>query len=873
MKIVKKTLAQKLLLVSIFLFIILQVSIAMGSPADTGDPYALMYDSNQRLAEKIEEMPYFEMGDQLYDEDILLDESMFAQSILDTVTADNDSSKNNTTEIDKKEEMKDEVMAFAESGDIEGISQMDELPQELKDIIESEDDSLKQDRYIIKYLTKEDGNISELITGNMKNSDVKDSKREGKIEYLILDEKVNPAELADLLREAGADEEIEYIQPDFKVYFASEEEDQPQEDLDETATDDGSGDESGIDDIDNEEDDTNIEDENTEDSETEENPGEDEEVPLPEEEIEEEVPVEELPIEELLPESSEEVTVAVIDTSVDYTHPGLEDYIWNNSGEIPDDGLDNDDNGYIDDVNGWNFYDDDNEIYDSAQSSRSAHGTHVAGIIVDGAEEYSVKIMPLKVFGENGAYTSDIIDAIHYAEANGVKIVNCSFGSTDNNLALEEAMADSEMLFVCAVGNARSDLEETPIYPACFGLHNIISVTSANADGGLSYYSNYSNNVVDMAALGRDVYSTYPEGEYGKLSGTSMSAAQVSAVAAAVLSVDNILDTDDLKERLINTADMLSNLQETVIDGRQINFDQAVLDEEQLEILDNDPGDDFDVTGYNPTQSQLYQLFTESGPVKQIAASDGFELLLLEDGTVWEISDEINQVLGLSGIIQIAVDQSGEDLFNHCLALKSDGTVWAWGWNFFHQLGDGSITYRDVPVQTIGLDEAVSISAAEGCSGAVESDGTVWEWGLIYWDETFHTLSSPTQKIGIIGTDLKVGGDSYRLALESDGSIMSWGFNEIGQLGNGSFGRVRTYYSTPASVSGLNNSVIQVSAGFYSNLAVKSDGTVWAWGMNWYGGLGDGTTTNRNAPVPVIDTGDPSGYLTGVVQVASGSYP
>ena len=132
------------------------------------------------------------------------------------------------------------------------------------------------------------------------------------------------------------------------------------------------------------------------------------------------------------------------------------------------------------------------------------HGTHVAGIIAQNAPE--AQILPLKVFEHGRAYTSDVIRAIEYAQEHGASVVNMSFGSADDNRALREAMQERNMLFVCAAGNARTDVEEAPVYPACFDLENIISVASLNQDLGFSYYSNYGTESVDIAAVGRDVY-------------------------------------------------------------------------------------------------------------------------------------------------------------------------------------------------------------------------------------------------------------------------------------------------------------------------------------------------------------------------------
>lgn len=127
--------------------------------------------------------------------------------------------------------------------------------------------------------------------------------------------------------------------------------------------------------------------------------------------------------------------------------------------------------------------------------------------------------MPLKVFENGKAYTSDIIKAIEYAKDNGATIVNCSFGSSDNNQALKDTMEQSNLFFVCAAGNHRTNIDETPVYPAAFSLENSISVAALNQDLGMSYFSNYGIQNVDISAWGRDVYSCFPNGEYGTMNG------------------------------------------------------------------------------------------------------------------------------------------------------------------------------------------------------------------------------------------------------------------------------------------------------------------------------------------------------------------
>ena len=172
-----------------------------------------------------------------------------------------------------------------------------------------------------------------------------------------------------------------------------------------------------------------------------------------------------------------------IDTGIDVNHPYLSEHI----------------------TEGWNFVNDVNEVYNVDLGLEQSHGTHIAGIIAKIVP--NAKIVPLKVFENGKARTSDIIKAIKYAKENGVTIVNCSFGSTDDNKALKESIEQSGLFFVCASGNNKINIDETPIYPAAFNLPNTISVASLNQGLGMSYFSNYGVNSVDISAVGSDVYS------------------------------------------------------------------------------------------------------------------------------------------------------------------------------------------------------------------------------------------------------------------------------------------------------------------------------------------------------------------------------
>jgi len=199
---------------------------------------------------------------------------------------------------------------------------------------------------------------------------------------------------------------------------------------------------------------------------------------------------------------------------------------------------------------------------------------------------------------------------------------------------------------------------------------------------------------------------------------------------------------------------------------------------------------------------------------------------------------------------------------SHTLAVKSDGTVWAWGLNSSGQLGDGVTTppsYRSTPLPVLDLTGVVSVAAGDSHSLAVTSDGTLWAWGNNsrgqLGDGTKKHRRTPVPVPGLAGVVAMAANRFHSLAVTSDGTLWAWGYNGYGQLGDGT----KTDRLKPKPVL---TGVVAVAAGNSYSLAVKSDGTLWAWGYNGYGQLGDGTTTDSLKPKPV---------LTGVVAVAAGS--
>lgn len=199
----------------------------------------------------------------------------------------------------------------------------------------------------------------------------------------------------------------------------------------------------------------------------------------------------------------------------------------------------------------------------------------------------------------------------------------------------------------------------------------------------------------------------------------------------------------------------------------------------------------------------------------------------------------------------------------HSLGLCPDGTVWAWGSNDSGQLGDGTTGYAVTPVRTVGsMSDIVAIAAGGAHSLALDADGQVWAWGENWGgqvgDETTTTQTSPAQIPSLSGIRAIAAGSSHSLALDANGYVWAWGTNSRGQLGDGT----TTDHATPAQVL-VPNRVQGIAAGHAYSLAVSRDGSVWAWGDNYNGQLGDGTHTDRLTPTRAL-------ILQGVQAVAAG---
>lgn len=291
-----------------------------------------------------------------------------------------------------------------------------------------------------------------------------------------------------------------------------------------------------------------------------------------------------------------EIIIAVIDTGIDIKHDFLKPILWENYMEIYGNNKDDDKNGYVDDVYGWNFYNDTSSVcsyhHDGKASPKDNdnHGTHIAGIIASSiytqfgttVENYDIpiKIMPIKVTGgENGTGKStSLIKAIQYASKMGASICNISLNTSSYTDELYTTMLKSNMLFICSAGNQvqeGKDIDETPTYPASFSLPNLISVAATNEQGEYALYSNYGKTSVHLAATGNHIYSSIVGNTYGSFSGTSMATPFVTSTAASLMVTYPHLSPYDIKQILTHSVTEKQSLQDKVSSSGLLNIKEA----------------------------------------------------------------------------------------------------------------------------------------------------------------------------------------------------------------------------------------------------------------------------------------------------------
>ncbi|MDO8281756.1 MAG: S8 family serine peptidase [Thermodesulfovibrionia bacterium] len=280
---------------------------------------------------------------------------------------------------------------------------------------------------------------------------------------------------------------------------------------------------------------------------------------------------------------SSDVVVAVIDTGIDYNHQDLAANMWTNVNETAGNGIDDDANGYIDDIYGYDFaYGDSNPM------DGNHHGTHCAGTIgavgsngtgVVGVNQ-SVKLMAVKFLDDSGSgSTTDAISSILYAVNNGADILSNSWGGGGYSTALEDAIRyanDNNVLFVAAAGNDGLNTDTSPNYPSNYDLPNILSIAATDHNDLIASFSNYGAATVDLGAPGVSILSTYPNNSYNTISGTSMATPHVSGVAALLKGFNPSLSALQIKSIIMDSADPVSSLSGITVTGGRLNALKAL---------------------------------------------------------------------------------------------------------------------------------------------------------------------------------------------------------------------------------------------------------------------------------------------------------
>jgi subtilisin family serine protease len=282
--------------------------------------------------------------------------------------------------------------------------------------------------------------------------------------------------------------------------------------------------------------------------------------------------------------NSKTIVIAVIDSGINLFHPDLQKHIYTNINEIPDNGIDDDNNGYVDDVHGYNFVNNNSNTNDD-----NGHGTHISGIIAGDCNPAAktcgilknAKIMPLKFLSKEGmGDTNSAIAAINYAVKMKADIINASWGSEDSSPKLLEAITNARnagIMFVTASGNYGNNNDINPIYPANFNLVNIVSVAAIDEFSFLDDFSNFGSNTVHVAAPGKNILSTYLNSSYESLSGTSMATPIVTGIIGLLMQYHPKSSYLEIKNALMKGCIENENLSDKVICRGRVNIINSLI--------------------------------------------------------------------------------------------------------------------------------------------------------------------------------------------------------------------------------------------------------------------------------------------------------
>jgi|GEM_PF-7020495 len=293
---------------------------------------------------------------------------------------------------------------------------------------------------------------------------------------------------------------------------------------------------------------------------------------------------------------SRSVLVGVIDSGIDYNHPDLAANMWTNPSEIAGNGIDDDSNGYIDDVRGWDFANDDNNSMDD-----NNHGTHCSGTIGGVGDNgsgvvgvnWQVSLVGLKFLDASGnGLISDATEATAYATGLGVTLTSNSWGGGGYSQAMQDALEDADaagILFVAASGNDGANVESSPNYPSGYEVPNVIAVAATTDSDTLASFSNYAATQVDLAAPGQSINSTIPNGSYAYFNGTSMATPHVSGACALLKAWYPALTHLEIKSIILRSVDPVPALVGFCATGGRLNVHQALVQSEEITTIPETP--------------------------------------------------------------------------------------------------------------------------------------------------------------------------------------------------------------------------------------------------------------------------------------------
>lgn len=370
---------------------------------------------------------------------------------------------------------------------------------------------------------------------------------------------------------------------------------------------------------------------------------------------------------DLMPDNDKEVILAVIDSGIDLSHPDIDlARLYFNPGEMGTDqfgrerrsnGIDDDNNGYVDDSLGWSFSSNSSNISDSL-----GHGTHVTGLLASknnnrvglGSPWKGFKIMPLQIFDAQHptADHNTIARAIRYAVDNGAHVISASFGSSTPSKVMQSAVeyaALNDVILVSAVGNFRKNTDLEPTYPAHFGYSNQIAVASSDRRDIASNFSNFGKSSVDIFAPGEEIISADLNGGYAIRSGTSQACPLVSGAIATAKHLYFEESAEKIIRRALTAADEVSGLEVFSQDGLRVNVDNIILRKQgtRLEFKDHKHWQsvDFALESEHPYRSNASATFQISAPPQAKMFRVHFEHFSTQSTDVVDILDQDHRVV------------------------------------------------------------------------------------------------------------------------------------------------------------------------------------------------------------------------------------